>query len=46
LFAVKRKPGPAIMYMYVGNRQGGFEMVLHDCMLLFDYPFVPGWLSS
>ncbi|KAI0393365.1 HET-domain-containing protein [Xylariaceae sp. FL0594] len=28
LFTVRRKP--AMMYLYVGNRQGGFDMVEHD----------------
>ncbi|KAI3327281.1 HET-domain-containing protein [Xylariaceae sp. AK1471] len=30
LFTVTRKPGLAMMGMYVGNRQGAFEMVPHD----------------
>jgi len=31
LFTIRRRP--AMMYLYVGNRRGGFEMVQHDCKL-------------
>jgi hypothetical protein len=42
LFTVRRKPSPAMMYMYVGNREGGFEMVPHDCK---PFDILQGWLS-